>query len=136
MRRMLTLLTALALLCAPGALGEAALPEPEAVTGEMILGEAEAEYFYEATLYYVGTDGLSLSQATRTLLVRAGTTLPETALEALFDSSGSLAQAAVAPADTRAVWAEKLRIKSSPAAWPRWTCPSRRATCRASRSCF
>lgn len=106
MRRMLTLLTALALLCAPGALGEAALPEPEAVTGEMILGEAEAEYFYEATLYYVGTDGLSLSQATRTLLVRAGATLPETALEALFDSSGSLAQAAVAPADTRLVSCE------------------------------
>ena len=34
-----------------GALAEAALPEPEAEAPQMLLGEASAEYFYEATLY-------------------------------------------------------------------------------------
>ena len=70
MKRALALILTLALL-PNGALGEVALPEPEAEAPQMLLGEAEAEYFYEATLYYAASDGVSLSQATRTLLVQS-----------------------------------------------------------------
>ena len=51
----------------------------------MLLGEATAEYFYEATLYYAASDGVSLSPATRTLLVQSGETLLDVVLEALLD---------------------------------------------------
>ena len=46
----------------------------------MLLGEASAEYFYEATLYYAASDGVSLSQATRTLLVQSGEALIDVVL--------------------------------------------------------
>ena len=87
MKRALALILTLALLPL-GALGEVALPEPEAEAPQMLLGEAEAEYFYEATLYYAASDGVSLSQATRTLLVQSGEALVDVVLEALDESDG------------------------------------------------
>ena len=103
MKRMLALVLALALLSLFPALGEETLPEPDVSAREMLLGEATAEYFYEATLYYTGSDGVSLSQATRTLLVQAGETLLDVVLEALLDSSLSPAQVSVIPGDTRVI---------------------------------
>ncbi len=103
MKRMLALVLALALLPLFPALGEETLPEPDVSTREMLLGEATAEYFYEATLYYTGSDGVSLSQATRTLLVQTGETLLDVVLEALLDSSLSPAQVSVIPGDTRVI---------------------------------
>ena len=100
---MLALVLALALLPLFPALGEETLPEPDVSTREMLLGEATAEYFYEATLYYTGSDGVSLSQATRTLLVQTGETLLDVVLEALLDSSLSPAQVSVIPGDTRVI---------------------------------
>ena len=102
MKRALALILTLALLPL-GALGEVALPEPEAEAPQMLLGEAEAEYFYEATLYCAASDGVSLSQATRTLLVQSGETLVDVVLEALLDPTGGMAQASVAPGDTRVI---------------------------------
>ena len=86
-----------------GALAEAALPEPEAEAPQMLLGEASAEYFYEATLYYAASDGVSLSQATRTLLVQSGEALIDVVLDALLDPTAGVAQANVAPGDTRVI---------------------------------
>ena len=86
-----------------GALAEAALPEPEVETPQMLLGEASAEYFYEATLYYAASDGVSLSQATRTLLVQSGEALIDVVLDALLDPTAGVAQANVAPGDTRVI---------------------------------
>ena len=102
MQRALALLLTLVLLPL-GALAEAALPEPEAEAPQMLLGEATAEYFYEATLYYAASDGVSLSQATRTLLVQSGEALVDVVLEALLDPTAGVAQASVAPGDTRVV---------------------------------
>ena len=102
MKRALALILTLAFLPL-GALGEVALPEPEAEAPQMLLGEAEAEYFYEATLYCAASDGVSLSQATRTLLVQSGETLVDVVLEALLDPTGGMAQASVAPGDTRVI---------------------------------
>lgn len=59
--------------------------------------------FTKATLYYTGSDGVSLSQATRTLLVQTGETLLDVVLEALLDSSLSPAQVSVIPGDTRVI---------------------------------
>ena len=110
MQRALALLLTLVLLPL-GALAEAALPEPEAEAPQMLLGEATAEYFYEATLYYAASDGVSLSQATRTLLVQSGEALVDVVLEALLDPTAGVAQASVAPA-TRA-WSPA----KSPGGW-------------------
>ena len=82
MKRALALILAVVLL-ALGALAEETLPEPEEEAPQMLLGEAAAEYFYEATLYYAASDGISLSPATRTLLVQSGETLLDVVLETL-----------------------------------------------------
>ena len=100
MKRVLALILTLVLLPI-GALGEAALPEPGAEAPQMLLGEATAEYFYEATLYYAGSDGVSLSPATRTLLVQSGEALLDVVLEALFSPTGGAAQSSVVPSDAR-----------------------------------
>lgn len=103
MRRMIAALMALVGMLYAVASAQTALPDPPTVSGEMILGESTAEYLYEATLYYIGSDGASLSPASRTLLVRRQETLVGVVLEALFDASGNVAQAAIAPGDTRVI---------------------------------
>ena len=80
---------------------EPVLPEPENAPRNMLLGETSAEYFYDATLYYVGADGVTLTQASRTLLIRRGETLVETVLTALLNPSGTAGQVSIAPGDTR-----------------------------------
>ncbi|OPZ68885.1 MAG: Sporulation and spore germination [Firmicutes bacterium ADurb.Bin467] len=100
MKRALSALLALSLLLS-AALAEPALPEPESAPRNMLLGETAAEYFYDATLYYVGADGVTLTQASRTLLIRRGETLAETVLTALLNPSGNAGQASIAPGDTR-----------------------------------
>ena len=102
MKRALALILAVVLL-ALGALAEETLPEPEEEAPQMLLGEAAAEYFYEATLYYAASDGISLSQATRTLLVQSGETLLDVVLETLLDPTGGPAQVSVVPGDTRVI---------------------------------
>ena len=91
---------------------EAALPEPEAEAPQMLLGEATAEYFYEATLYYAASDGVSLSQATRTLLVQSGETLLDVVLEALLDPTARRGAGQRGPRATRG-WSPAR----SPAGW-------------------
>ena len=102
MKRALALILAVVLL-ALGALAEETLPEPEEEAPQMLLGEAAAEYFYEATLYYAASDGISLSPATRTLLVQSGETLLDVVLETLLDPTGGPAQVSVVPGDTRVI---------------------------------
>ena len=106
LKRTLALLTALALLLSCPALSEGALPEPENAARDMFLGEATEEYLYEATLYFIASDGVSLTQTSRTLWVRSGETLLGVVLEALFSSSGNPTQLSVAPSDTRVVTSE------------------------------
>ena len=87
----------------PGALAEETLPEPEEEAPQMLLGEAAAEYFYEVTLHYAASDGISLSPATRTLLVQSGETLLDVVLETLLEPTGGPAQVSVVPGDTRVI---------------------------------
>ena len=103
LRRTLALLIALAMLFVCPSLAEGTLPEPENAARDMFLGEAAEEYPYEATLYFVASDGLSLTQTSRTLWVRSGETLLEVVLRALLSASGSSAQLSVAPSDTRVI---------------------------------
>ncbi|NLF27870.1 MAG: GerMN domain-containing protein, partial [Clostridiales bacterium] len=100
MKCALSVLLTLSLLMA-AALAEPVLPEPENAPRNMLLGETAAEYFYDATLYYVGADGVTLSQASRTLLIRRGEVLAETVLAALLNPSGNAGQVSIAPGDTR-----------------------------------
>lgn len=106
MKRLVALLLALSLLAGYGAATAQSLPEPEIPAREMFLGETASDSSYEATLYYISSDGASLTRATRTLLVHGGDRLLDVVLEALFSASNRPAQSSIAPGDTRLISCE------------------------------
>ncbi len=109
-RRILALLISAALLALSGcekgsektsAAANISLPEPEAQTDRMILGEQQAGGWHDVTLYYIGADGTSLSPDFRMLRCETDETLAECALRELLNAPNSTDQFSVAPGDTR-----------------------------------
>lgn len=84
---------------------ETLLPDPSPAPQQMLLGETEVEYLYNATLYYVSSDGLSLTPVYRTLAIGQGASAIEAVLDQWMDASGAASLSAV-PGDARVLACE------------------------------
>ena len=78
-----------------------ALPEPEAVSEEMLLGEHQDGQLHEAVLFYIAADGTELTSIFRAVYIGEEDTLAEVILRELFNPPGSADLRPVVPGETQ-----------------------------------